>query len=208
MIPRCSQSSPARLFILVVLDVLFLGFGCTLHHFEHNAPGHIDVERPPKRIECELVERPKDPGEEMVIVSLGPLAGAGVTLDPAKNASLQAELGVEGSLLLGMSEVSHADDFPIGVTPYQVGSLGINFGWVFSARHDPGTPLYLELQGRHKLFGLAAGWAWIVDHDGRGPQVTVFWGPFYVRYRHLEGVSDDFTAGLIMKLSLAFVWSR
>lgn len=72
--------------------VLLLLPGCARHfHRDTNAPGITDVENPPADREAARVE-PSDPGEEMLAVNPGVLAGGG-----AREASPHGfgELGVE-----------------------------------------------------------------------------------------------------------------
>jgi hypothetical protein len=182
--------------------------GCLTFHSEHNAPGVIDVQRPPKQMECEVLEQPEDPGEDMLFVTVGLMGGIGAAVPSNKDGEFQAQGGVEGSVVRARSEWSHADDFPLGAQPARGMSFGLNLGWVFARPQEGGFPLYLELQGRYMLFGLAAGVSGMPGSDAVGPQLTCFWGPFYVRYVHFQGKSDEITFGLILKMSFAFVQSR
>ena len=55
-----------------------LSTGCVHSHFQRDAPGHVDLSKPPTNPESRTVESPRDPGEKMIVTSVGPFAGLGV----------------------------------------------------------------------------------------------------------------------------------
>jgi hypothetical protein len=55
--------------------VLLLSSGCVHWHFDRNAPGHIDVNAPPARLEPGKLEPPTDPGERYALIGVGPFGG-------------------------------------------------------------------------------------------------------------------------------------
>lgn len=105
----------------------------------------------------------------------------------------------------GARDKSHTEDFL--VMPET--AVGLNLGVV---PVEEGTfvskpALYGEAQVRHELTGLAAGWA-VRPGVGAGPQVTGFVGPIYLRSTTTLNEGTAFTAGLMFKWPMTFVWSR
>ena len=56
--------------------VLATLIGCAHVHLDRDAPGIVDLSKPPKDLAARHVERPADPGEEMLAFTYGALGGA------------------------------------------------------------------------------------------------------------------------------------
>ncbi|MCC6648963.1 MAG: hypothetical protein IT374_25780 [Polyangiaceae bacterium] len=178
-----------------------LSQGCVVWHGQANAPGVARPAEPPADLTAEQLTLPDDPGEHLVTVSPGPFVGGGSTQSGVGVSRVGAELAVS----YGANERSHRDDLMVLPTR----AYGLNLGVVpveqgaFSSR----PALYAEAQVRDELSGVAAGWS-VRPGVGSGPQVTGFYGPLYVRTTTTLGEGTAFTAGLMLKLPLVFVWSR
>lgn len=180
--------------------------GCTVHHLEKNAPGHVDVRTPPAHPEQRAVEPPGDPGEQAVWLTYGALAGGGLGFPKSGSVVGSYGLGPELSVHVGGFETSHTYDGP-PLLPER--AIGMNVGW--TALAHPGTgvgPVYGELQHTERPFHLAPGWAWDADDGRHGPQATLGIGPLYVRYTHLFDQGGALHLGLVFKGYDAWVWSR
>jgi hypothetical protein len=172
--------------------------GCTHWHLERNAPGHVEVSKPPVEISREGVERPEDPGERMLVISPGLNAGLG------SSQGFFAPLGFETTLALGQREVSHSDDTEVIAIPEE--SLGLNLG---VQRSGGGRMLtYAEAQIFSLPYGFAAGWAFLPQTKHQGPQGTLFLGPLYLRATHVLGEYTELSVGLFVKVPMAIIWSR
>ncbi|HJZ86209.1 MAG TPA: hypothetical protein VKN99_13610 [Polyangia bacterium] len=196
--------------LAVVVPVLLAAMagGCVHWHLEHNAPGLIDVHKPPEHIAEPQPEDPEDPGERMLVLSGGGLVGGGWGAGGAAGNRSVASAGGEISLLVGSTPFSHRED---NFFVYPLTALGLNLGWTLYDSDGTGLgPLYaeLQLQDLPHLTGLAAGWA--VDPDDRvhGPQATGSFGPVYVRFNYLFDRGSALTVGLVIKAPLVWVWSR
>jgi hypothetical protein len=188
------------LFVLAVLCS-----GCVHVHRTRNAPGHVDIREPPAAIESVKVERPRDPGENMLALSPGPFVGGGGWAAGNRTGGSYA-VGTELSLLYGRSQRSHADD---DFLVYPVDSVGVNAGATFASTEGVGLDrLYGELQLAQSLSGVAAGWAVERRTGASGPQITGFVGPLYVRSTTLLDQGTELTAGLVFKLPVVWVWSQ
>lgn len=177
--------------------------GCVVWHGQTNAPGVAPPREAPSPDELarEELSVPRDPGEHVVTVSPGPFIGGGATSGGAGVSRVGAEL----SLAYGTSENSHKDDFL--VMPKE--AVGVNLGVVpvEQGRLAERPAMYGEAQVRSEVSGLAAGWS-VRPGVGGGPQVTAFYGPLYMRSTTTLGEGTAFTAGLMLKWPMAFVWSR
>lgn len=191
---------------LAVSCALLLLSGCTVHHLETNAPGHVDVLQPPEHLDARGVDPPADPGERMVSLTYGVLAGGGLAFPKGSDAVGAYGVGPEVSLHVGSSPHSHDDDSP-PVLPAR--ALGVNVGW--TALSHPGQsvgPLYGELQWTEMPYYLAGGWAWDADESLHGPQATLGIGVLYLRYTHLFDQGGALQAGLVFKGYDTWVWSQ
>lgn len=193
--------------LIVVLAAFVFGQGCIKHyHLEHNAPGIIEVEKPPAR-KIHQVERPRDPGERMVAVSFGGFAGAGLAaFGTPSGVRFAYGAGPELSVVYGENARSHAeDDFVIFPRP----AYGLNLGWTMLSEVGTGLgPVYGELQYSDEVLGIAAGWAYDVNDHWHGPQLTSSLGPLYLRATYLTTNGFDVQLGLDLKASLLWIWSR
>lgn len=188
------------------------------YHRDTNAPGLVDLERPPSPPGRATMEYPGDPGERMVTVSSGALAGAGAR---ARGVRTMFEVAAEVTVSLGESDRSHQDGVdrlfvPPGVLVPQR-SVGLTLGWsvlqvVPRSAGEPAEistgPLYLELQGARGLVGLAGGWAVDPTSGDHGPQINGFLGPSFLRMRYLVDGGFELQLGLQLKLPATWVWSR
>ena len=186
--------------------VAFLATGCVRTHLQHDAPGNIDVRARPEHPESRVAEIPRDPGERMVVTSLGPYAGIGLAAGGDRDGQRSNSVGVEGSILYGVADHSHnEDDFFI----YPLTGVGLNLGANLLTRERTGpSTTYAELQYHDTFVGVAGGWAWDPRLALSGPQATVFAGPLYLRSTTLLNAGTDVQIGLFFKLPAVWVWSR
>jgi hypothetical protein len=189
------------------LALLLLGTAACGHtHSARNAPGNIDVRRPPAEITKKTVEEPGDPGEQAVVVAAGALGGGGIAFGGDEDARGAYGAGPELSLGYGTSDRSHADD---DFFMYPQRSLGTNLGWTPLTGEGSGVgPLYAELYYSEVIVWLGGGWAWDPDDQRHGPQLTLTMMVLYVRATHLFDQGTQITGGISLKLPHAFVWSR
>lgn len=175
--------------------------GCVVWHGQANAPGVARPREAPADPKREELTVPDDPGEHLVTVSPGPFIGGGTTNGGVGIVRVGAEL----SVAYGTSERSHPDDFMV----MSKEAVGVNLGVVPVEQGDfvSRPALYGEAQVRSEASGLAAGWS-VRPRVGSGPQVTGFYGPIYLRSTTTLGEGTAFTAGLMFKWPMAFVWSR
>lgn len=194
MRPRCSG--------LIALVALLAG---CIHHLEHDAPGRVDLEAPPRDPEARDPEVPKDPGERVLVLSGGGFLAGGTALGgPVRGAW---SLGAEASVSYGESAWSHPFDDPLLV--YPPGTLGLNLGWCpVGHRGSAATAGYVEAQYGARWVGFAAGYARGPAAGEHGPQVTAFAGPLFLRANHYLGRGTDFQVGLSLKAPALLVWSR
>lgn len=195
-----------RSFAAVCVFAL-LAPGCVKHyHLEANAPGFTDPKEPPAR-KTKKVEKPRDPGENMFVVSFGGFAGGGVAAFGTPSGLRGAYgLGPELSFVFGAMKRSHSeDDFVIFPRP----AYGLNLGWTMLTYAGTGPgPFYAEAQFSDEVLGLAAGWAYDQNDRRHGPQITSSIGPVYMRGTYLGSNGFDLQIGLVIKGGLLWVWSR
>jgi hypothetical protein len=177
---------------------------CVVLHSAHNAPGHIEVAAPPSHLDSRTTESPLDPGEWMGVAALGPYAGGGLTLGGPNGAAAAGAVGAELTLQLGDQELSHPDDAIV----FPRRSLGVSVGWAETLGDRNVASLYLEAQAMYHLVGLAAGWQIGPDKSTRGPQLTAFFGPLYLRGDvGLDGTTTVHL-GVMLKFIGVLVWSK
>jgi len=184
---------------------LLLVAGCNKHfHRDTNAPGLSDVENPPADRAVARVE-PGDPGEEMLAVNSGILAGAG-----ARKASPHAlgEFGLEVSVVRGVNPSSHVED---GFFVYPMVAAGAALGWSALRLTDGDAavgPLYAEVYAWREFAAAGGGWTWNPDTGDHGPQAFVSYLSLYLRGRLMADDGGEITAGFQGKLPIVWVWSR
>jgi hypothetical protein len=178
--------------------------GCHVHR-DTNAPGLSDVENPPADPAAARVA-PGDPGEEMLAINPGVLAGGG-----GRTAAPHGfgEFGVEVSLVRGSSPTSHReDDFFV----YPLRGVGAALGWsaLELSDTDPAVgPLYGEAYAFRLPWGAGGGWAWNPATGDHGPQAFVSLAWVYLRGRYLvDDDSGELTIGFQGKIPIVWVWSR
>ena len=178
--------------------------GCSHSHSERNAPGLIEVQKPPLEISKRGAERPGDPGEAMFALNGGLFAGGGLEIGGQLTGAVST--GLEVTLNAGERESSHfEDDFVI----YPTDGVGANLGVELISLDglDLG-PIYLEGQYYKELAGIAGGWVVDVGEARHGPQVTVFWLNVFGRVTHTFGGETAVILGLMGKASMVWVVSR
>jgi hypothetical protein len=193
--------------VLACALAALLSAGCAHRHFDRNAPGIVDVRTPPASLPSRAVVTPTDPGEQMLVLAAGPMAGLGMLkrrLDGSTH--LTGALALEGSIFYGRSERSHnGDDFVV----YPSGSVGLNLGLSGLTNRDQAKGLlYAEGQYAAGLLGAAGGWAWDPWARSNGPQGTLFVGPLYGRVSYLVRDRSELTFGLFFKFHDVMVWSQ
>ncbi|HUS63318.1 MAG TPA: hypothetical protein VMZ28_02205 [Kofleriaceae bacterium] len=182
---------------------------CAHRHRDTNAPGIQDIEAPPPDLTNHQPIEPQDPGERMLTINPGVLAGGG-----GRSASPHGfgEFGVEVTVNGGESPGSHAED---NFVVYPAEGFGATLGWsALRLLDDPGDddaqvgPFYAEVQGFE--FPYAGGVGYAVDpwHGQHGPQVFVFLLSGYLRARYLWDEGTEVTLGFQLKLPKVWVWSR
>jgi hypothetical protein len=187
-----------------ILWVLSLA-SCAHFHGDHDAPGVVDP-RAPSPARPNLVEAPRDPGEQMIVLSPGPFLGGGATIGGPDGTRGSGSFGAEASVFLGRSDRSHAED---DYFLYPQRSFGANLGWTLLSSERAGpTTGYMEFQYADEAVGAAAGWAWDPHARSTGPQATVFAGPLYGRVTVLLDDRTTVEAGLLFKLPVVWVESR
>lgn len=191
--------------VFIALSVLATGCAAMRFHRDRNAPGHIDVATPGPDTG---LERPRDPGENMIAVNPGVLAAAG---GRGSDPHFVSELSVEVAVNVGTSERSHFEDDFI-IHPHQ--GIGGVIGWSLlrglgasDADYDLG-PVYVEVQLFRPLHGAGVGYAVDPARSDHGPQVNAFAGPLFVRGRYLFDGGVELQIGLQLKLPIVWVWSR
>jgi hypothetical protein len=205
---------------LCYLSTVFLVCACTHTDLRTNAPGLVDLSRPPQpsrtssNLSSSVPEEPRDPGEQLISVSYGGFAGAGFQMHgPFPQAVLHGTyaLGPEVSVGYGTKDPSHREDEPLaGNGVYANRALDINLGWSVLSPLGKGVgPLYAEVEYRWQgMVGIAAGWTWGPEDRTQGPQSTINFGPFYSRLTCEMGLGTQVTFGLVLKGEHAWVWSR
>lgn len=184
----------------IAIGLLVSTNACVRTHLQHDAPGHVDLKRPPENPEAPAAERPRDPGERLLVTSVGPFGGLGVD-----QSAFAATFGAEASVHYGVTDRSHAeDDFIV----YPTTAVGLNVGANLLTRGRGPSRGYAEVQYSDLPFGIAGGWAWDPGLAKNGPQATAFAGPLYLRSTTLLGLSTDVEIGLVFKLPAVWVWSR
>jgi hypothetical protein len=188
-----------------VILALALLAGCTHWHYERNAPGQIDVLKPPERpLPCDEQERPRDPGEHMLLLfPTAYVGGGGVGL--GKQGQGAFATGVEASLLYGANEWSHSNDALFFPVPQD--GFGLNLGLFGFSRRDH-LLVYGELLLRRSMVSVSPGWAWNPQTHQHGPQLTLSGMLLYARATHLLGVHTDVSVGIYLDVVLAWIWSR
>lgn len=198
-----------------VAAALVLIAGCRFHR-PNNAPGLIDVTAAPSEPKQRKAE-PGDPGERMLAVNPGVLAGGGAKTQKPHGFG---EFGIEVSVNWGENERSHyGDDF--FVYPYD--GYGATIGWsairlerssVDPEQVNPGRnelvvgPIYGEVHMHAMPWGGGVGWAVDPSSGDTGPQVFGYLSTLYVRGRYLFDQGAELSFGIQAKWPLVWIWSR
>ncbi len=192
-----------------LLPVLLLALSACVHaHRPDNAPGNIDVHAPPRDIAAHEVEPPEDPGEQMMVYSLGAVGGGGVFFPQAENEEVDATwtVGPEVSVGYGTRSRSHnEDDFFV----FPERSYGGSIGWTALTRAGEGVgPIYGEAYFHETLLTVAGGWAWDPNDQTHGPQITLSTLLLFVRATHLFDLGTQAIIGIQLELPYQVVWSQ
>lgn len=182
-------------------------------HSPRNAPGNVDIDKPPAKSTPGEVEIPSDPGEHWLVWNAGVLGGAGPSsTDTAAGwkTSGAASVSAETSVHFGASNTTH-DNHDFFFPPGSGLTGGLNLGWTLATKDRVSTDAgYVELElSKGLIFSLAGGWAFDVGRTLSGPQATASVGPLYVRSTSMLGVGTAVEVGLVLKLPIiTAAWSR
>ncbi len=198
-IPRRIRSVGAGFVAAYVLS------GCGMSYLEKNAPGIADIRTPPPADAPRIVEVPRNPGGNLVIVSYGGFAGIGGSGGPG-GGSFSYGVGPEVSIAKGITTSNHPDSL---FYPFMEWGYGVNLGWsVLSQLGKSVGPVYAEAEIRREAFALGLGWVWSPVDKTHGPQATLSWGPLYLRGTHEADLGTQVHLGLLIKGYSAWSWSR
>jgi hypothetical protein len=202
----------------MVMTVAVVCAACHYHR-DTNAPGLVDVHVPPRDITKQELEYPGDPGEQMITLSTGILAGGGGGPKAAPNGV--GDFALEATLDWGTRDYSHNDNakdyfMPTSAQWPQQG-YGVTLGWSAlrllgagegEPPHAAVGPVYAELQKFDAIWGLGAGFA-VQPTDGHfGPQVNAWLGGVFLRTRYLFDAGFELHFGVQLKWPTTWVWSR
>lgn len=180
--------------------------GCHYHR-DTNAPGLVDVTIPPRDITAQELEYPGDPGERMVMVSPGVLAGGGYP---------GGDFAAEVTVNWGESERSHNDHasrlfIPRGLLWPERG-YGVTLGWsALQVREGPDArlgPAYVEVQRLVAPFAIGGGYAIDPTDGDHGPQLHLLAMGTFLRARYLIDGGVEVYLGYQLKIPVTWVWSR
>lgn len=195
---------------LVVTAIPFAG--CAVVHSSKNAPGNTDIMKPPSILQNRAIERPEDPGENVIIWNAGALGGGGVTL--GGDGAGQSAISGETSVHMGSTKYSHPIDstvlpgLPVSTPDI---SYGLTLGGTLGTKsRSANRAAYAEFEVSSRLlYSLSGGWAWDPGRQEHGPQFTGGLGPLYLRSTTMLGRSTSLEIGLIFKLPvLTYTWSQ
>ncbi len=201
----------ARAVLVVALVVLA---GCPVH-MKRNAPGRIDVLAPPAHPEQEVVEKPGDPGEHVVLLTYGGFVAVGGRIGGEHR--FANEMGVEVGVQWGDNARSHSKGEPIVPMPEIVipqRRRGFNIGWALgeadaldSNRLERG-PIYVEYAESRFVYGWTAGYGIDPTDGSHGPHVAVNGFGYYAKAGYRTERGFEMMLGLALKLPQSWVWSR
>jgi hypothetical protein len=178
----------------VILVCLLTSLGaCHVVHLRKDAPGDVDVLSPPEDLETQATQVPDDPGEEVVVMTLGLSNASGSLINRSGRPRVSYQLIIESSFAwydvpespvlrpemdwMMPGEVgkrlpgSSFTQLNLGLSPLEVTRDGAHLG-----------PVYAELQRTfilpHRLFAfhtsaIAAGYVYHSALKAHGPQLTV-----------------------------------
>lgn len=181
--------------------------GCANFQIGGALPGKVDLWQPPNAVAAQGATLAPPAPEPTLIISPGVLAGTGAR-ETAGGSQAEAALGFE----LGLYWTRVTPDEKVlagealGFTRPR-STLGLNLGWtpteLRSGRSDHQSTTYVELQGRHDFWGLAAGVALSPGEWTRarsGVQLTPLCGPFYLRLQSMFDGSLSIELGVAIKV--------
>jgi len=207
------MSTARSLTALALLAALLTGAGGCVFHHDRNAPGVIDVHKPPAprgKLKQPAHEEPGDPGEETILLLPGVYGGGGPHFTGSSSSGFGA-FGVEATVLYGQRAHSHQKPtlfpwLPVLTEHAFGGSLGMT---LYQGIDDTIGPLYVEAQYSYLgVFTASAGYA-VRPQDGQhGPQFSISALGFYVRSTTIFGRGTQLLFGGVLKFPLSFVWSR
>jgi hypothetical protein len=186
--------------LLTVAVTTVLG-ACGVVHLNPLAPGHIDVETPPRELANRRAEPPRESGEDITWLNYGVLGCVGPSFH---DGSVESAVGPEVSLHVGDSPFDHQSDSDF-VAPRR--AWGLNLGWATHPTRGAGS-LYAEVQRTRAPLWLAGGWAWDPWRHDTGPQVSMGFGPLFVRVTPLLDGGGTLLVGIAIKGGVSWVRSR
>lgn len=197
--------SARRLLLLATLAPLA---ACWSHRLDRNAPGHVDLS-PPADLASREPERPRDPGDQVLVLAGGPSVAGGVAWGGGRAERGSWAVGLEAGARYGRFATTALYEAPSAPD----GALGAAFGWVPLAERGTRARLFAELQGTRRFvelasYGLGLGWTWETAGGAHGPQATACLGPFFLRGWHLGGRGTALQAGISLQPTFSLLWSR
>lgn len=180
--------------------------GCFQTHLRRDAPGLVDVRKPPEKIEERAVEEPGDPGERWLTLHYGVLAGGGV--DGRERGADSSGWVLSLDVALHYTDLGYSHDEDGWLYLWFPPTIGLHLGYraIEAEPVDLAVlrPFYLEASW--SLFSL--GWQADFERPAHGPQFTLSFGPLYLRTGYLFDHGGQFEAGLVLQGFHAWIWSR
>lgn len=222
-------TSRAALALLSLALLSGVGPGC-VWHLDRRAPGTVELERPPKRVDLARTETPQDPGEEIVRLTAGPWVDIGALFarDGRSNTTGLVRAGLELTVASYHTLYSHTEQQSrnqLFLPKSDHWQLNLGFAIVSTPFDAPESasalvgPAYLELQRSYNdpQGNMLKGWGWAlgyaVDPSTRahGPQALFrgVGGLYNLRAGYLFGEGAHITLVMHMPhLPIAWVSSR
>jgi hypothetical protein len=190
----------------VIFLVIAWGVGCAHYRLEHDAPGHVDLSRPPADTSKRYQEQPADAGQREVVFSAGGFAFGGARFGDASANGACHGMGVELSVLYGESPFRDVGFFAYGLP---MTAVGLNFGWEPFNDERKTDRFYFTVEGKAKRVISVSGGAEL-QNGGRtwGGQLTAGFGPLFVRTVVMPHHGATVMIGTFLKPSFSLAWNR
>lgn len=186
----CIKALGSRVILMCLLTSLG---ACHVVHLREDAPGHVDVLSPPEDLETQATQVPDDPGEEVMMMTLGLSNASGALIDRSGRPRVSYQLIIESSLawydmpesLVLRPEMDWVMPGEVGKRLPKTSFMQLNFGFSPLEVTADGArlgPVYAELQRTfilsHRLFAfntsaIAAGYVYHSALKSHGPQLTL-----------------------------------
>jgi len=181
---------------------------CWSHRLDRNAPGHVDL-APPADLATREPDRPRDPGDQVLILAGGPSIAGGLAFGGGRAERGAWSLSLEAGARYGRFARTALYDAPAAPDA----ALGAGFGWVPLGERGQRPRLFAELQGTRRFIdfassGLGLGWTWETTGRAGGPQATACLGPLFLRGWHLPGAGTTLEVGISLQPTFSLLWSR